>query len=309
MNYVSNAWFFSFRPGMKTGSSVILIALALADSLVLLVDLMEHLLYNAFGILIETMHEFICKSYRYSNMVINYVAVYQLVILTIFRVISVYLPHKSNVYCTRKRAFIAVSVTFVIICVINFDYLSIQYYPLFDANFNYIGNDCWFTGKWAHYHQYHVDYVTLCLKSLIPFCILITGNTVIIYKTRKFNAKRQEMTQTTNQSPDDSQSMTAMLISISVLFLVTQTPYIITNLIERRMNYDYVTPEYVAGFYLLETATRLLKLINNIANFFCYFISGKRFKSELVALMKGRARMKDSPAERNSGVSTTTTTF
>ena len=61
---------------------------------------------------------------------------------------------------------------------------------------------------------------------------------MIIYKIRISNTQRQKMTQIANQHADDLQSMTAMLISISVLFLVTQTPFIITNLIERRMNYD-----------------------------------------------------------------------
>ena len=167
---------------MKTGSSVILIALAVADSLVLLVDLVEHLLYNGFDIWIEVMNEFLCKSHRYSNMVLNYTAVYYLVIFTIFRVISVYLPHKNNVYCTRRRAFISVTVTFIIMCLINFDYFNIQYFPLYDEHLKFIRNDCWFTGRWAHYHQYHIDYVTLCLKSITPFTVLIVGNFMIIYK-------------------------------------------------------------------------------------------------------------------------------
>ena len=96
--------------------------------------------------------------------------------------------------------------------------------------------------------------------------------------------------------------MTAMLISISVLFLLTQTPFIITNLIERRMNYDDYSPEYAAGFYLLESAFRLFLYLNHAANFFCYCISGKRFKSELIAMVKGWLRVKDSHAERNSTV-------
>ena len=74
---------------------------------------------------------------------------------------------------------------------------------------------------------------------------------MIIYKMRKSYVQRHEMTQAANQSTDDSRSsMTAMLISISVLFLVRQTPYIITNLIERRLNYDDLSLEYQYGYYL-----------------------------------------------------------
>ena len=153
--------------------------------------------------------------------------------------------------------------------------------------------------KMSDFYQYHRDYITLCLLSIIPFSILIIGNLMIIYKIHKSHVHRQEMTQTANQSTDDSQSMTAMLMSISVLFLVTQTPVIITNLIERRLNYNNLSLEYQYGYYLLETFTRLLKFVNNVANFFCYCTSGKKFKSELVTMVKGWLWVKDSPAERN----------
>ena len=220
---------------MKTGSSVILIALAVADSLVLVMGLTDHFLDQGLTIWLEEMNSFLCKSLRFVEGIVNYTAVYYLIIFTIFRVISVYFPHKNNIYCTRKRAFIAVTVTFIIMCLINLEYVSIQYFPLYDKNSNFIGNACWFKGKWEHYYS---DYIVLCINAIIPFSILLIGNSMIIYKIRISNTQRQKMTQIANQHADDLQSMTAMLISISVLFLVTQTPFIITNLIERRMNYD-----------------------------------------------------------------------
>ena len=185
---------------MKTGSSVILIALAVADSLVLVVGLTDHFLYHGLAILLEGMNSFLCKSLRLVEGIVNYTAVYYLIIFTIFRVISVYFPHKNNVYCTRKRAFIAVTVTFIIMCLINLEYVSIQYFPLYDKNSNFIGNVCWFKGKWEHYKQYYSDYIVLCINSIIPFSILLIGNSMIIYKIRRSNTQRQKMTQTANQS-------------------------------------------------------------------------------------------------------------
>ena len=192
-------------------------------------------------------------------------------------------------------------------CLINLEYIHIQYLQVYDENFNFIRNDCWFVGKWAHYQKYYANYIVLFVKTIIPFSVLFIGNVLKIYKIRRSNVRRGEMTHVANQSTDDSQSMTAMLISISVLFLVTQTPFIVTNIIESRMNYANYSLEYIAGFYLLETAFRLLKFVNHAANFFCYCISGKRFKSELVAMVKDWLRVKNSPAERNSSISTVTT--
>ena len=294
---------------MKTGSSVILIALDVADSMVLVVGLTDHFLYHGLAIWLEVMNSFLCKSFRFVGGIIAYAAVYYLIIFTIFRVISVYLPHKNNVYCTRKRAFIALIVTVVVVSLLNVDYLYIQYFPVYDENSNFIGHDCSLIGKWAHYDKYHADYIVLCFKSIIPFSILLIGNSMIIYNIHKFNRKRLEMTQTTNKNADESQSMTAMLISISALFLVTQTPFIITNLIEKRVNYDNYSLEYVAGFYLLETALRLFMFLNHAANFFGYCLCVKIFKSELVAMVKEWLRIKDSPAKRNSTVLTVISTI
>ena len=294
---------------MKTGSSVILITLAVADFLVLVVGLTDHFLYHGLAIWLEVMNSFLCKSFRFVGGIIAYTAVYYLIIFTIFRVISVYLPHKNNIYCTRRRAFIALIVTVVVVSLLNIDYLYIQYFPVYDENSNFIGHDCSLMGKWAHYDKYHADYIVLIFKSILPFSTLLIGNSAIIYKIYKFDRKRLEMTQTTNKSTDDSHSMMAMLISISVLFLLTQTPFIITNLIEKRMNYDNYSLEYVAGFYLLETAFRLFMFLNHAANFFCYCLCGKTFKSELVAMLKEWLRIKDSPAKRNSTVLTVISTI
>ena len=284
-----------FRPAMKTGSSLILIALAVADSLVLVVVLTETLLSEGFELDITEMNTFLCKSYRYVGAVVDYLAVYYLVIFTIFRVISVYVPHKNNVYCTRKRALIAVTITCIIVCLINVHFLTLRLFPIYDESSNLIGNNCGFTGKLLHFYQYHEEYMTLCVIVLIPFCMIITGNLMIIKKMYQFHTKRQEMTQTTNHSTDDSQSMTTMLISISLLFFVTQIPFNITNLLEKGMNYEDVSLQYEARFILLETVTRLLTFVNNVANFSCYCVSGKRFKSELVVMIKEWIQIKDSP--------------
>ena len=94
-------------------------------------------------------------------------------------------------------------------------------------------------------------------------------------------------------SSDDGHGMTAMLISISILFLITQTPYLITNnMYFRIVDGDY-SADYLARFYLIETCCRILVYVNNIANFFCYCVAGKKFRSELIDMIKGWCRCYD----------------
>ena len=88
-------------------------------------------------------------------------------------------------------------------------------------------------------------------------------------------------------SAEDSQSMTPMLISISILFLITQTPYLISNNIMYGIKEGDHSDDFMAKLYLLESFCRFLTFVNNVANFFCYCISGKKFKSELVTMVRG----------------------
>ena len=109
-----------FRPAMRSGSSVILMALAVADTLTLAFGPTGIYLKQIYNITVSD-YFLICKLQRYVKSVFGYYANWFLIVFTIFRVIGVYLSHKANVYCTRKRAFIAVASTLTASCVVNLD--------------------------------------------------------------------------------------------------------------------------------------------------------------------------------------------
>ena len=107
---------------MCSGSSVILSALAVADTLTLLIGPTGLYIYKGYGIDIEKQFLFICKTSRYFKSVFSYGANWLVIIFTIFRVIAVYWPHKANIYCTRKRAYITVLLTCAVSAVVNLDF-------------------------------------------------------------------------------------------------------------------------------------------------------------------------------------------
>ena len=182
--------------------------------------------------------------------------------------------------------------TIVIMSIIHLDYvINVQYHPLYEDNI-FLFMSCWYVGTGRKIFVDYYQYFLLCIRSVIPFSILIIGNSMIIFKINKFNDKRKEMTTTTNHgnhgaSAEDSQFLTPMLISISILFLITQTPYLISNNIMYRINVEDRSEDYMAKLYLVESFCRFLTFVNNVANFFCYCISGKKFKSELVIMVRG----------------------
>ena len=138
--------------------------------------------------------------------------------------------------------------------------------------------------------------------SLLPFTCLIVGNCLIIYKMVKYNVERKRMLHSNSSSntvAKDSQSMTAMLISISLLFFITQTPAVVTSIQRSSLRNQQRSVEYLMIFNVVDSVCRLLRWLNNVLYFFCYCISGTRFREELVLLLKGVTCCKSNRLSQN----------
>ena len=168
-------------------------SLALADTLNLLsVSLSLYLQENVNVNLEETTIG--CKINRYLKFVFGYYANWLVIVFTIFRLIAVYLPHKVKVYCSKKRASVAVVSTFLMCCFVHLDLLvHIDIVPVKDNNGRFGQNRCWFEGSRYIYYTYHFRWVLLAFMSLLPFACLLVGNNMIIYKMVKYNVERKRM--------------------------------------------------------------------------------------------------------------------
>ena len=144
---------------------------------------------------------------------------------------------------------------------------------MYNKNGHYIRNRCYFEGSRATFYRYHFQWIFLVFVFMVPFTVLIIGNSMIIYKMIKYNAKRKRMCQ--ENKSNDSQSMTAMLICISLLFSTTQVPAVIIQMVRQRLDRTSKSAEYLATFYLIDTVCRQFRWTKNSVNFFCYCISGK----------------------------------
>ena len=253
---------------MRSGSSVILSALAVADTLTLLIGPTGMYINKVYNIQIENQYLVICKTNRYLKSVLSYVANWLIIIFTIFRVIAVYWPHKANIYCTRKRPYMSVLLTCVLSVVVNLDSLIfIEHIPKYNKAGRFMFNHCWSEGSRHIYYRFYNQWILLAAMTIIPFIILISGNLLKIYKMIKYKIQRKQMSVKTNP---DAESMTAMLISIPLLFLVTQVPAIVVGIVRKRTQYVPRSEEFLARFYLIDGICKLLKWMNHALNFVCY---------------------------------------
>ena len=143
---------------------------------------------------------------------------------------------------------------------------------------------CWFKGSHHTYYRFCNQWVLLVTMSIIPFIILISGNSKIIYKMIKYKVQRVQMSVETKSK--EAESMTAMLINISLLFLVTQVPAIVVAMVKRRIRDVPRSEEFLIRFYVVDGICKLLKWVNHAVNFVCYCIAGRRFREELVAMVR-----------------------
>ena len=140
---------------MRSGSSVILGALAVADTLTLLIGPTWMYINKVYGIDIEQQHLVICKTNRYLKSVFSYAANWLVIIFTIFRVIAVYWPHEVNIYCTRKRGYFAVFLTSALNVIVNIDSLiSIEHIRKYNKEGIFMFKQCWFKGSRHIYYRF-----------------------------------------------------------------------------------------------------------------------------------------------------------
>lgn len=85
-------------------------------------------------------------------------------------------------------------------------------------------------------------------------------------------------------------SSTAMLVGISVVFLVSTTPYVVYFLFVEHWMAD-TSVARSARIYLVFAVTNLLYYTNNACNFILYCLTGSRFRQALVACFRRRAEM------------------
>ena len=86
--------------------------------------------------------------------------------------------------------------------------------------------ECMFKPEIREFHGKYYNYIALMATLLLPFLSLLITNYVIIVKVIQAKVKREALVST--QSNDGQvKQMTATLISVSVIFLVLNTPYVV----------------------------------------------------------------------------------
>ena len=280
----------------QMSSAVYLLLLALSDLTVCTVDIATWLPKVTINYTI-TNHEAVCKGFHYIATLFKQTSSWMIVAVTVERAIVVTMPHRAKVVSKRRKAWIVSSIVVLVLGLINI------YQPII------VGPDaegCFFIeGLNIELIGLMFPLIDLCMYSVIPSVILIVCNIVLVVKLTK-RLKFHATVAGGNSSDNDTKRIIAMVISISIVFIVLTLPhscFIISDFVPPEMLYEPTTKE------LWYAIVRLGVTLNHSINFFLYFPSGKKFRQEVWKLFNCcRCSAKTENVENSSSGSRTVST-
>ncbi|BFZ12148.1 hypothetical protein BsWGS_15187 [Bradybaena similaris] len=269
----------------RTSMHVYLRALAISDLCVLYTGLLRWWIFWTFGMDIRDKHILVCKGHTWLLYVSLYVSAWLLVFMTLERTFSACVPHRVNMFCTKRRA------CCLIVFIVVFQ-ACMQSHFLFGMTLQYSDEkntqECQpSAGDYNTFVHDIYPFVDLVLLSLIPFVCVILGNVIIIWKTFLSLKTAAELNLTSEKGATlrrrRASSMTLILICLSTLFLLTTSPTCVYNMWERGETAKAAmkTSIGVARTELAWASVNIIMYCNNTFNFYLYCLSGRKFRNEI----------------------------
>ena len=259
-------------------TSVFLIGLAVVDTVVLYMGLLRWWIKELTRIDIRTLSLVGCKIHILFTYAFIQLSAWILVLVTIERVISVFFPLKSREIITRRRAGILLAVTVVSLIGLNAHFMWTRVLYTHTNGVTY----CIPAEEHTEFSNKTWAWIDSFVASYIPFAVMLISNLAIIYKVLKATLHRRSTMNVGKDVSSKMGSMTAMLLLLNFIFLLTTSPIVIFLAYQKDFMGDQ-SPQSMARFNLAWVIVNLIQYCNNALNFFLYCISGARFRRELTS--------------------------
>ena len=271
-------------------SSIPLITLACVDIGVLYFNLLDVWLGALLGYSLQYLRDISsagCKISTYVTVFLTQYSSWILVLINIERVLSVYKPMKARNWCSRRRLVMALVLILLILAVVSLHlFWTTKYHP------DRASDRCQYNevllGEHGHTAWLIID---ASLFTFVPFTVILCCNVAIIHSLIHAKKRRQRHYHVRNhQASDSTKSITTMLLTISVVFLITTSPLTVCyQFNDDLMQHFHNDPVAKALWYdlVINTVLVLLCYSNNAVNCWLYCISGSKFRVALVQVLGG----------------------
>ncbi|KAH3848485.1 G-protein coupled receptor daf-37-like [Dreissena polymorpha] len=216
-----------------------------------------------------------------------------LIIVTLERMVSAWLPHRAKTVCTQRNAVVFLIAVGVFILAINSHMLYGMVFKI-DENTNKIVMCIEIDQSYKDFFNKVWPWIDLCMFCAIPFSVIVIGNALIAFKVLQSKKKSKSTVAPAqpSRSRDPQQgtrngkqsSMTAMLFTLNTVFLVSTSPVSIYNIgyADWIEGADNAT---LAGLEFWWAVVNMFMYTNNSINFFLYCLSGTKFRKEVIRLV------------------------
>jgi len=240
-----------------------------------------------------------CKVEKFSFYTASDAAIWILVAFTVDRLIAVTFPLIKYIICAPRRA-VGVCVVIVVLAISkNLHVFWTRGVEVIEGRVKKCGRP----EPYRYFEQHVRPSLAFALVSVVPFIIISLCNCLIVitllraHRQRSVTLQRSAMSEDT-QDKDKPEERSAqaqprsavftqtslMCIAASIGFVVCVTPSIVLTMGRNQwLNAGGFTQ---AAYHASRAVAHQLACLNHAINFFLYCITGQRFRTELVALLR-----------------------
>ena len=267
----------------KSTTALYLIFLTFSDLAVLYTGLLRQWVIYLFEFDVRQVSQIACKVHTwlvYSSLDFS---AWLLIAVTLERIIAVTCPYSLKGKCNRHNASILIIGILISVLGLNSHFLYGLVFIRRDGESDMCG---YIHTSYGKFMDTSWSWIDLCAFCLIPFTFIVIGNCIILLKVaksrRKAKSKLVSAKYKTSSNSKDNQhsSMTAILVTLNTVFLLTTLPISVYNIGDA---YWSTTEDQrvKARLDLWWAVVNMLMYTNNAVNFLLYSLSGSQFRQEV----------------------------
>ncbi|XP_064630878.1 galanin receptor type 1-like [Lineus longissimus] len=265
----------------KASTRILLISLALVDTAVLLGVLFPMWFEIGLGMSPITLIAAICPIHKFTAYFFLHCASWNVMLITVERLISVIYPFKAKIICTAKNTSLVIGTVFLFLFALN-THLLVFWKQKETRDTCVIATEAY--DDFFHFIWQVID---LPFNNGIPFLVIVACNVSILIAVIRGYSHRRELQNPGHCVSEQSArmtSMTFMLTTVSVTFIVLTLPISVFYVVSSFTNLLPVNDLT----WLIHDILTFLSYSNNGINFLLYCLSGSQFRREVCLMFRCR---------------------
>jgi flagellar basal body-associated protein FliL len=162
---------------------------------------------------------------------------------------------------------------------------------------------CWLQNPgYVKFYNSSFQIVTILLLNVIPECIFLVGGIIIVRKLmtvrRRVASNQMESNgnQHNNQADSNSRQITVTLLLVNIVFVICTMPVLI--FLVKRSDWVDEKKGMTETQEIIWAIFNLMFYTNHAVNFILYFLSGKKFRKQVIAVFRCRNQSSENFATR-----------